>query len=160
MRSIVGLSRRSSIVHPIRAVALAVALLSLAACGGESEGEGGPTMQPGSNCMSCHTGGEPGRFTAAGTVYAGGGSSAAGLAGAVVTIVPKTGTTVSLTTNSVGNFYTSAPLSPPLTISVSFGGHTNTMLGSASSGACGACHKPAGTSAARVHVGNCTACHG
>ena len=54
------------------------------------------------------------------------------MAGAVVTIVPGTGSTVRLTTNSVGNFYTSAPLSPPLTISVSFGGYTNTMSGPAS----------------------------
>ena len=142
------------------AVALTIALLSLAGCGGgESEGgEGGPTMQPGSNCMSCHTGGEAGRFTAAGTVYAGGGSSAVGLAGAVVKIVPKTGATVTLTTNSVGNFYTSATLNPPLDISVSFGGNTNTMA-SASSGACGSCHKPAGNAAPRVHVGQCSTCH-
>jgi hypothetical protein len=159
MRSIIGPSRSASTVRPIHAVVLALALLTLAACGGENEGEGGPTMQPGSNCMSCHTGAEAGRFTAAGTVYAGGGSGAAGLAGAVVTIVPSTGATVSLTTNSVGNFYTSATLNPPLTISVSWSGHTNTMAGSASSGACGSCHQPAGTGAARVHVGTCTACH-
>jgi len=145
----------------VSAAVVALALLTLTACGGESESEdeGGPTMQPGSNCMSCHQGGEAGRFTAAGTVFAGGGSSAPGLAGAVVTIVPKTGTTVRLTTNSVGNFYTSAPLSPPLTVSVSSGGHTSTMSGPASSGACGSCHKPAGAAAARVHVGNCSACH-
>ena len=148
-------------MRSISAVALAIALLSLAGCGGgESEGgEGGPTMQPGSNCMSCHTGGEAGRFTAAGTVYAGGGSSAVGLAGAVVTIVPNTGATVNLTTNSVGNFYTSATLNPPLQISVSFGGNTNTMMSSASSGACGSCHKPAGNAAPRVHVGKCSTCH-
>ena len=151
-------------MRSISAVALAIALLSLAGCGGgESEGgEGGATMLPGSNCMSCHTGGEPGRFTAAGTVYAGGDSSV-GVAGAQVKIVSSTGATVNLTTNSVGNFYTSATLNPPLQISVSFGGNTNTMMSSASSGACGSCHKPAATAAnapARVHVGNCSACHG
>lgn len=140
-------------------VVLAVALLTLSACGGEAEGEGGANMQPGSNCLSCHTGGDAGRFTAAGTVFAGGGNNAAGLAGAVVTIVPRTGATVTLTTNSVGNFYTSATLDLPLAISVSSGGHTSIMSGTASSGACGSCHKPAGTAAARVHVGNCVACH-
>jgi hypothetical protein len=147
-------------MRPVRFVALALALFTLGACGGDDEdGEGGPTMLPGSNCMSCHTGGEAGRFTAAGTVFAGGGSNAAGLAGAVVTIVPSTGPTVTVTTNSVGNFYTSAPLAPPLSISVSSGGHTNAMSGAASSGACGSCHAPAGTAAARVHVGNCATCH-
>jgi hypothetical protein len=147
-------------MRSVSAVALAIALLSLAACGGgEGEGgEGGPTMQPGSNCMSCHTGGEAGRFTAAGTVYAGGNSSV-GVAGAVVKIVPSTGTTVTLTTNSVGNFYTSATLNPPLQISVSFGGNTNAMSSGASSGACGSCHKPAGNAAPRVHVGKCSTCH-
>jgi hypothetical protein len=141
-------------MRPVRAVVLA--LLTLGACGGEGEG---PTMKPGSNCMACHVGGEAGRFTAAGTVFTGGGDSAAGLAGAVVTLVPSTGATVTLTTNSVGNFYTSATLAPPLAITVSFGGHTNAMAAAAPSGACGACHAPAGAAVARVHVGNCGACH-
>jgi hypothetical protein len=67
-----------------------------------------------------------------------------------------------VTTNSVGNFYTSARLTPPLTISVSAGGNTNTMASAASSGACGSCHKPSATGAsarARVHVGACATCH-
>jgi hypothetical protein len=146
-------------MRPTRAVFLTVALLTIAACGEEGESEGGPNMQPGSNCMSCHTGGDAGRFTAAGTVFAGGGSNAAGLAGAIVTIVPSTGATVTLTTNSVGNFFTSARLTPPLAIAVSSGGYVNTMSGTASSGACGSCHRPAGTAAARVHVGSCGTCH-
>jgi hypothetical protein len=139
------------------AVAAVAAALLLAACG-EGEDEG-PTMRPGSDCLSCHApGSEAGRFTAAGTVFAGG-SSTAGVAGAVVTIDPATGPTLTLTTNSVGNFYTSAPLTPPLAISVSHGGQTNAMQGGASGGACGRCHAPAATAAARVHVGACAACH-
>jgi hypothetical protein len=147
----------------VRHAILAAVLVLVAGCGGEEEGDdGGPTMSPGSSCLSCHTagGGAP-AFTAAGTVFAGG-NSTAGVAGATVTIRPSSGATVVLTTNSVGNFYTSASLNPPLTISVSAGGRTNTMASTASSGACGACHKPSATGAsarARVHVGACATCH-
>lgn len=137
----------------------AVAILLLAACGeGEEEGA---TMLPGSNCMAsgCHSGGgDAPRFTAAGTVFAGGRSTAA-VAGATVTIVPNGGATVTLTTNAAGNFFTGATLTPPLAVSVSFGGSTNDMAGGASSGACGACHEPAAGAAARVHVGTCGDCH-
>lgn len=141
------------------AIAAAAALL-LAACGASEEGTG-PTMRPGSNCMAsgCHSGGgEARRFTAAGTVFSGG-NSTAGVAGAVVTITPSSGAPVALPTNSVGNFNTSASLTPPLDITVSAGGQTNSMSGGASSGACGSCHQPAGTLVARVHVGTCSTCH-
>jgi hypothetical protein len=140
------------------AAALAAAL-ALTACEG-SEDEG-PDMQPGSDCMACHTGGDAPRFTAAGTVFAGG-SSTAGVGGATVTITPASGPAVTLVTRASGNFYTSAALTPPLTISVTDGTNTNVMNAGASSGACGSCHKPAGAAAARVHVGTCSAvgCHG
>lgn len=138
-------------------VALALAAVTLLAACGEGEEEG-PNMLPGSDCLSCHTGGDAPRFTAAGTVFAGGDSNA-GVAGATVTITPSSGAVVTLTTNSVGNFYTSRSLAPPLDISVSSGGNTNTMSGGAPSGACGSCHRPAGSLAARVHVGSCSSCH-
>jgi hypothetical protein len=144
--------------HP-RAAALAAALL-LTACEGEEEG--GPDMQPGSNCLAsgCHAGGEH-AFTAAGTVFTGG-DSTVGLGGATVTITPASGAPVTLVTRASGNFYTSAPLTPPLTISVSDGTDQNDMVSPAPSGACGACHQPAASQAARVHAGTCsaTACHG
>jgi hypothetical protein len=149
--------------HLGRHASLAALLLLVAGCGGEGEeDDGGPTMSPGSNCLSCHTvgGGAP-AFTAAGTVFDGG-NSTAGVAGATVTIRPGSGAVVVLTTNSVGNFYTASPLNPPLAISVSAGGHVNTMSSTASSGACGSCHKPSATGAsarARVHVGACVTCH-
>jgi hypothetical protein len=140
------------------AAALAATLL-LSACSGEEEE--GPDMQPGSNCMSCHTGGDAPAFTAAGTVFAGG-DLTVGVGGATVTITPATGRPVELITRASGNFYTNLPLTPPLTIVVSAGGFTNPMSSSASSGACGACHAPAATGAgarARVHVGTCGNCH-
>jgi hypothetical protein len=139
------------------AATLAAAAL-LTACSGEEEG--GPDMQPGSNCMGCHGGGDAPAFTAAGTVFTGGGSTV-GLGGATVTITPSGGAPVVLTTRASGNFYTNKPLTPPLAISVSDGTNTNAMSSTASSGACGACHAPGPTSplAARVHVGTCASCH-
>lgn len=135
--------------------ALAATLL-LSACG-ESEDEG-PDMMPGSDCLSCHSGGgEAPRFTAAGTVFSGG-SSTAGVGGAQVTLQPASGAAVVVTTRASGNFYTSSPLTFPVTVTVTAGGQTNQMGAGATSGACNHCHAPGGVSA-RVHVGNCSACH-
>ena len=140
------------------AVAVAAAL-SLAAC--ESEEEGSAEMDPGSNCISCHAGSDDApRFTAAGTVYGRGDAAAnEGLAGVTVTLVGSGGgETVTLTTNSVGNFFTGAPLTPPISVTVSLGGNTAAMSGA--TGACAECHAPGtGVSPARVHVGGCAACH-
>lgn len=142
------------------AVAAALAALSLVACESEEE-EGSATMLPGSNCISCHDGsGEASRFTAAGTVYARGDAAAnEGLAGATVTLVGSGGgQTVTLTTNSAGNFFTGAPLTPPIAVTVALGADTAGMAGA--TGDCAACHDVGtGVSPARVHVGSCGACH-
>ena len=142
------------------AVALTVALaaLTLPAC--ESEEEEGPEMLPGSNCLSCHAGGQAGRFTAAGTVYGSGNAAAgAGVGAATVRLTGSgAGQVVTLTTNSVGNFHTSAPLTSPIAVSITLGGDTATMSGA--SGTCGSCHQPGtGIRPARVHVGTCAGCH-
>jgi hypothetical protein len=139
--------------------AVLIAALALAACG--EEGEGSATMSPGSNCLSCHSGGgDAPAFTAGGTVYGAGNAAAdAGVAGATVTLTGSgSGQAVTLTTNSVGNFFTNRPLTAPISVSVSLGGNTATMSGA--NGACGSCHAPGtGVRPARVHVGSCTACH-
>lgn len=78
--------------------ALAALSLSLAACG-EGE-EDGIDMRPGTDCLDCHTGGEPGRFAAAGTVFRASGGGAAG-----VTVTATIGGTVqTATTSRAGNF--------------------------------------------------------
>ena len=123
--------------HPLAvAVVAAALLLSLSACGEGSEAEG-INMRPGENCLSCHTGGEPGRFTAAGTVF----SSRAGGAGvAGVTVTLKSGaTTLDQTiTSSAGNFRFTATLPGSFDVVLSKGGATRQMSGAG--GACNGCH--------------------
>jgi len=106
-------------------------------------GRGGELMLPGTDCMACHR--EGGRatdsvFTAAGTVFRGP-TCPEGLQGAVVTVEDAEGTTVDMTTNAIGNFFTSLPLSPPLQVSVDVAGETVMMSGTPGTGACGSCHE-------------------
>ena len=137
-----------------------LAALTLAACGSDDDDDG-PTMLPGTNCLSCHTGsGEAPGFTAAGTVYGAGNAAAdAGVQGATVTLTGSgNGQVARLTTNSAGNFYTSQALTAPISVSVTLGGQTATMSGA--TGACGSCHAPGtGVRPTRVHVGTCAGCH-
>jgi hypothetical protein len=130
------------------ATALCLALASMLAGCGDDGGEG-PSMKPGSDCLSCHTGGDAPRFTAAGTVFTGP-ASTTGVAGATVVLTPQSGAPVTLTTNGVGNFYTSSPLTPPIDVSVTTGTGPTGMSG-ASSGACGRCHQPSGAAGGRVY---------
>jgi hypothetical protein len=114
-------------------IALALALLAAAGCGGgEDPGEGlfrcqledgcGPAMRPGQNCLRCHTEGAKGPgtvaalpFTAAGTVFEDRRASAnEGSAGVTVELNDADGKQVRLTTNRWGNFYTEEPLHYPL----------------------------------------------
>ncbi len=111
-------------------------------CGGE-----GATMLPGSNCISCHRSGsgagEAGEgligFTAAATVFDNvyGDHPASGVK---VRITDSTGTTVELTTNSAGNFYTSRSLVAPLQVELEKDGRTIRMMSSVMTGACATCH--------------------
>lgn len=146
----------------------AVAALSLAACG-EGEKDEGATMLPGSDCLSCHAGGgEAPRFTAAGTVYGAGNAAAgAGLAGVTVTLTGASGS-ATVTTNSAGNFFTSATLGSSIDVELSASGvtvtRTNHLAGSTAS--CGECHASGLQAGIRVHLGPnpgttaaCAACH-
>lgn len=146
----------------LTAAALAALSLSLAGCGGDDDDEA--LMEPGSNCLACHTGGEADRFTFAGTVYGAGDAAAgAGLAGATVTLA-GTADSVTLVTNAAGNFFTGRNLGTSVDVTVSFGGVTVTRQGHLSGDAgCATCHDPG----FRVHVGPnrgtsaaCAACHG
>ncbi len=87
----------------------------------------GPNMAPGADCLKCHDGGMAPAFTLAGTWPPQGGT---------VSVADATGKTVTLTTNQVGNFYTSDPLSFPLTVSV----NGQTMPEPVTYGGCNACH--------------------
>jgi len=141
-------------------LAAALATLLLAACGeGEEEHA---TMLPGSDCLSCHDGrGEAPRFTAAGTVYrAGDAAAGAGLAGATVTLVGSVAgqTPAPLTTNAAGNFFTSAPLTAPISVTVQGNGGTVTRS-SHHGGGCGGCHQPGNVAGAPARVHVCASCH-
>jgi hypothetical protein len=116
----------------------ATALLLSAACGKETTAcgdPGGSTMCPGSNCLECHG------FKVAGTVFTST-TSTTPVSGATVTISPATGADVVLTSNSAGNFYTSASLAFPLTVIVSKGTATASMGSTvpAGDGGCNQCH--------------------
>jgi len=113
------------------ALALAACLgLALSACGGD-DGATGPTMRPGEDCLNCHSG-----FTAAGTFFTST-SSSAGVSGVVLTLTDGSHT-VQVTTNSVGNFYTSQAINFPNTATVS-GGPVHAHS-SGQSGHCNSCH--------------------
>jgi hypothetical protein len=86
----------------------------------------GELMAPGRDCLGCHDGTNgTTRFTAAGTWTP----------GATVTITDGA-TSVTLTANSVGNFFTSAPFAGPLVPSV----NGTTMPDPTSYGGCNRCH--------------------
>ena len=123
-----------------------------------ARGGGNATMQPGSNCLSCHVqGGSAGDvpFTAAGTVF---GSPTAtpdqGVDGVDVILSDSTGKTVSLVTNSVGNFYTQEPLSFPIRARLRRGASEQVMPIPISNGGCASCHAipPAGGAPGRLWI--------
>ena len=107
-----------------------VFVLGLAACDSN-----GPTMRPGENCNGCH-----GNFSAAGTVFpsdqAGAGE---GINGVTVSLVDSNQKTVTLTSNSAGNFYASQAVAWPADITLTLGTRTAVMP-KAPNGACATCH--------------------
>jgi hypothetical protein len=100
--------------------------------GGSAALATGPLMSPGQDCLACHDGTQAVKWTAAGTWGSG--------AGRVITLTDAAGRTVSLTTNAVGNFYTSQALTFPLTARA--GGEL--MPGPVTYGGCNRCHGAGG----------------
>jgi hypothetical protein len=95
----------------------------------------------GQACLGCHNGNGAKAFTAAGTIYSGGG----GASGVTIEITDSKGVKVTLVSaaspsNAVGNFYTSQALSPPLTVTASSCPDTVHMNSKPSSGDCNSCH--------------------
>ena len=106
---------------------------------GCGEGDEGPEMRPGEDCLSCHRSGGEGEssFSAAGTVFD---ASGAGVSGVTVTITDAGSTTRTTTSNAVGNFFFEQALAAPLTIKLSKAGTEVSMPIPAESGACNSCH--------------------
>ncbi len=105
-------------------------------------------MDPGKDCMACHSeGGTAPAWTAAGTVYATPDAPAGeGLRHVWVELTDAKGKTVTRETNPAGNFYTSEPLVFPIEVAVRQGNSRIYMPGGSMSGACNSCHQPASTS--------------
>ena len=123
-------------------------------CGpGDCPGEGA-NMLPGSDCLACHAAGGPAAedalFTAAGTAFADLDGTAP-LVGAMVTITDSFGVSVDLTTNSVGNFFTSQPLTPPLSAELMVGSDLLTMATMPDVGGCNSCHSCDGLAGGKMY---------
>jgi hypothetical protein len=101
--------------------------------GGAASGATGPLMAPGQDCLACHDGSQAVKWTVAGTWGA--------AAGRTVTLTDARGRSLSLTTNQVGNFYTSQALTFPLTVRA--GGQQ--MPAPVTYGGCNRCHGPGGS---------------
>jgi hypothetical protein len=115
----------------------------------------GESMLPGRACLNCHkTGGQASGevFTVAGTVFAGFGDACdkGGIAGATVEILNASGSVqLTLTTNSVGNFHSTSPVTFPLRARVKAAGKTTQEMSTPQqSGNCASCHAKPGISGA------------
>jgi len=117
---------------------------------------GSASMEPGQSCISCHagTGGEAPKFVIAGTLYPTGHepdncNGVNGNTGARVVVTGTNGTSVTLTPNSAGNFYSTTTLPPPYQAKVvSSAGVERVMSSAASTGDCNSCHTQNGTNSA------------
>lgn len=111
-------------------------------------------MAPGQACISCHAGTEAPTFAIAGTLYPTGHepnncNGASGTSGAKVVVSGSNGTSITLTPNSAGNFYSSAFLSAPYTAKVVNGsGIERVMVSTLSTGDCNSCHTQTGANRA------------
>lgn len=117
----------------------AAALSALAACGIPDQG---PAMQPGQDCMGCHDGAVAApAWTVAGTVFSDPNAPLnAGMPNAQVIITDANQQTLTLNTNSAGNFYTAEPVVFPLSVQIQRGTWKMAMQSSPSSGSCNSCH--------------------
>jgi hypothetical protein len=88
-------------------------------------------------------------FSAAGTAFVDSDGSAP-LQDAVVHIIDADGKTVDLTTNEVGNFYTTEALILPYTVSIEANGTTLDMGTQPTSGSCNSCHRCDGAAGGKL----------
>lgn len=108
-------------------------------------------MNPGLACINCHSAMRGPAFTAAGTVYPTGHEPdlCNGATGTItVDIHDATGSTVTVTPNSAGNFFYQGGLSFPITATVNYMGRSRSMLVPVPSGDCNSCHTQNGLNGA------------
>lgn len=125
--------------------------------------EESPLMNPGQDCIACHTSeGEGPRFSIAGTVMGASNDddNCNGLSGARVQITGSDGQMIELTTNAAGNFFAregQASIALPYkAVVIGPTGKTNAMSAAQSTGSCNSCHTAAGANGApgRITVPN------
>ncbi len=117
---------------------------------------GSSSMNPGQACISCHnsSGGEAPRYVIAGTLYPTGHepnncNGTNGSTGARVIVTGNNGTSVTLTPNSAGNFYSSTTLPGPYKAKVvDSTGKERAMVSTAPNGDCNSCHTQTGANSA------------
>jgi hypothetical protein len=102
-------------------------------------------MRPGDACVACHA-----NFTVSGTVYPTLHEplNCNGKSAVQVVITPASGTAVTLTTNSAGNFYSTAKIAAPYSAKVVVGGVERAMTAKQTSGNCNSCHTQNGAQSA------------
>jgi len=144
--------------------ACVASILGAIACSSEQDmGFGfatGPSMQPGDDCLRCHAPGSTyptaPHWSLAGTVYPRPDAPAtAGVQGADVVVTTEAGALLeTLTTNSVGNFYSTTPLPEGFRVSVHYQGASIEMPCPPPAGNCGACHSvpPIGGPSGRISI--------
>lgn len=117
--------------------------------------EGSPLMNPGLDCISCHSQGEGPRFEAAGTVYLklNEKNLDLGVEGATVEITDAKGKVFKAVTNKAGNFsFRRVALSFPIKAKVLYQGKTREMYGARMTGNCASCHSQTGQNGAPGRV--------
>jgi hypothetical protein len=102
----------------------------------------GHSMRPGNACISCHERGGGPHFSAAGTVYktAHEPVNCDGAPNIDVVLTGADGVSVTLTTNSAGNFDTRASIALPFTAKLVLGGNERQMATPQMTGDCNECH--------------------
>jgi hypothetical protein len=114
----------------------------------------GSRMRPGDTCVSCHaqSGGEARLFSIGGTVYTTAHEptlcEGANVAGATVVITDANNKTLTLSVNSVGNFYSSSPVAMPIHAKVVANGAERAMIAAQTTGDCNSCHTESGANSA------------
>lgn len=112
-------------------------------------------MHPGLACIACHQSqGEGPTLRIAGTVHAAEHEAADcfGVSGAEVVVTDANAQTVTLATNSAGNFMHSADVAFPIQVKVTFGGKAREMLSPVTDGDCNGCHDETGAQGAPGRV--------
>jgi hypothetical protein len=110
-------------------------------------------MEPGGDCIGCHSSGDGPSFLVAGSVMNAlhDDTNCNGVAGVTVRLTGADGKQMELVTNGTGNFFSQAKASAlvlPFKAEVVRGGKTAAMLTAQTSTDCGSCHTAAGANMA------------